>query len=150
MPIISTALFIIAIALIFCAYYFSRRSSLAAREGDTVASRWGFRGAWLTIIGVCLFFGPIFVPNQSSHADLDSMLIAIIGLACIFVGLLMGATSCNLMKRHVRRDYCAKCNYNLAGLSEPRCPECGTRFHPSNISTTRPLQDEENQNGGAK
>jgi hypothetical protein len=27
--------------------------------------------------------------------------------------------------------HCLKCGYNLAGLTEPRCPECGTRFAPA-------------------
>lgn len=26
--------------------------------------------------------------------------------------------------------YCRRCGYQLAGLSENRCPECGQRFHP--------------------
>jgi hypothetical protein len=24
---------------------------------------------------------------------------------------------------------CPRCSYNLTGLTEPRCPECGSRFH---------------------
>ena len=27
--------------------------------------------------------------------------------------------------------HCAKCGYNLRGLPEPRCPECGTPFKPA-------------------
>ncbi len=26
------------------------------------------------------------------------------------------------------RNHCLACNYNLAGLTEPRCPECGIQF----------------------
>jgi len=29
-------------------------------------------------------------------------------------------------RRRRRRNQCLKCGYNLTGLSEPRCPECGT------------------------
>lgn len=32
--------------------------------------------------------------------------------------------------RRLRRGSCAKCGYKLTGLTEPRCPECGTRFGP--------------------
>jgi len=28
----------------------------------------------------------------------------------------------------LRRGLCGKCGYNLRGLLEPRCPECGTQF----------------------
>ena len=31
--------------------------------------------------------------------------------------------------------YCLNCSYNLRGLSEARCPECGRRFRPSAPST---------------
>ncbi len=29
-----------------------------------------------------------------------------------------------------RPPVCTECNYNLTGLTEPRCPECGTVFTP--------------------
>jgi hypothetical protein len=31
--------------------------------------------------------------------------------------------------------YCRKCYYDLRGLPEPRCPECGTSFDPQNAAT---------------
>ena len=33
--------------------------------------------------------------------------------------------------------YCRKCGYELCGLPEPRCPECGRLFDPANPQTTR-------------
>ena len=30
--------------------------------------------------------------------------------------------------RHRRPGFCLKCGYNLCGLPEPKCPECGTEF----------------------
>jgi len=32
-------------------------------------------------------------------------------------------------------SYCVKCRYCLAGLAEPRCPECGWEFDPGNPRT---------------
>lgn len=34
--------------------------------------------------------------------------------------------------------YCLNCSYNLRGLSEARCPECGRRFRPGAPSTYSP------------
>jgi len=32
---------------------------------------------------------------------------------------------------HLRAGHCVRCGYNLKGLPEPRCPECGTPFDPA-------------------
>ena len=34
------------------------------------------------------------------------------------------------IRRRLRQEpgHCSKCGYNLAGLPELRCPECGTEF----------------------
>ena len=29
-----------------------------------------------------------------------------------------------------RRGHCHRCGYDLTGLTEPRCPECGQPFEP--------------------
>ena len=31
--------------------------------------------------------------------------------------------------------FCPRCHYNLRGLAEPRCPECGRGFDPSDPRT---------------
>jgi ribosomal protein L37E len=36
--------------------------------------------------------------------------------------------------------YCRRCGYRLAGLSENRCPECGTPFDPADRRTYLPAQ----------
>ena len=36
--------------------------------------------------------------------------------------------------------HCPECNYNLTGLREWRCPECGQRFDPRRAHTRRMLQ----------
>ena len=49
---------------------------------------------------------------------------AIVFVAYPIVALIRGVRR-RLRQRH---GYCRKCGYNLTGLPEPRCPECGTRF----------------------
>lgn len=42
-----------------------------------------------------------------------------------------------LRRRHRRRKgLCLECGYNLRGLPEPRCPECGTEIDPSTLPST--------------
>lgn len=43
--------------------------------------------------------------------------------------------SLNHSERRGQRRYCIACGQNLAGIASVRCPECGTRFDPSNPST---------------
>ena len=31
--------------------------------------------------------------------------------------------------------FCRKCRYDLQGLSEPKCPECGAEFDPADSKT---------------
>ncbi len=36
--------------------------------------------------------------------------------------------------RKIEQGICVVCGYDLRGQVEPRCPECGTPFDPSNMS----------------
>ncbi len=33
------------------------------------------------------------------------------------------------LRRDTNPSHCGKCGYDLAGLPEPRCPECGQKFY---------------------
>lgn len=41
--------------------------------------------------------------------------------------------------RHLVPGHCTECGYDLRGLPEPRCPECGTPFDPDDVDA----EDEE-------
>lgn len=67
-----------------------------------------------------------------------------LGLGCIawwvFLGAVLGAFYHPIRKRRRARrrlGCCGKCGYDLRGLPEPRCPECGTPFDPQTIEGNR-------------
>jgi len=37
----------------------------------------------------------------------------------------------HFVRAELARHPCWECGYSLIGLSEPRCPECGTPFDPA-------------------
>ena len=45
---------------------------------------------------------------------------------CLFTGAWLGARY--LARRPSEEGHCRRCGYDLTGLPEPRCPECGERF----------------------
>lgn len=50
---------------------------------------------------------------------------AVILLICPAAAMLAGPLR---RRKRRKRGQCLKCGYNLTGLPEPRCPECGTPF----------------------
>ena len=73
-----------------------------------------------------LFLLPDFF---DSGAAVAYSTIAAIAVLC--GATLLAAMEYRLCTRRLRRidgSHCFHCGYNLTGLTEPRCPECGTPF----------------------
>ncbi len=58
--------------------------------------------------------------------------IVIVSLyAVLFASLTQALARALRPRKHEGPPQCNCCGYNLTGLSEPRCPECGTSFDPA-------------------
>ena len=68
----------------------------------------------------------------SATASSNPSWISLFGLLFgVGVGLLLTVALRQYVRvadRFVHRGHCSQCGYNLTGLPEPRCPECGTAF----------------------
>jgi hypothetical protein len=57
-----------------------------------------------------------------------------------------------VLSHPVQIEHCEKCGYNLNGLVEPRCPECGTPFDPALLqqgpSNERPARPQRSNGDG--
>jgi len=88
--------------------------------------------AWYVGIAHCGLFALLFVLVVVNRwgprdAQLPFIVIGLVYLACA-TPLTVRAWRSAPVKRHPMM--CVKCGYLLYGLSEPRCPECGTPFDP--------------------
>lgn len=61
------------------------------------------------------------------YIRLSLWLPALIGIGLRFITL--GVLRLRQQRRR-KRGFCFNCGYNLTGLPQPRCPECGTMFDP--------------------
>ena len=54
--------------------------------------------------------------------------LGIMGIVALVPFVITFGTLLKLLVRRRRQGICVQCGYNLKGLTELRCPECGTAF----------------------
>jgi hypothetical protein len=87
---------------------------------------------------VCLAEAMAIVPNitgsRVGEANMGAVLAAFVILIPLGVLVGIGAFVASLISlTKAPSGCCAKCGYDLRGLPEPRCPECGTPFDPKAV-----------------
>jgi hypothetical protein len=107
------------------------------------SSGWAYRRALrgrsgrLVLLGMWVIFAPTMIALAGSaieiirsEAVLESLVPMVLGfgLAAIYVTILYRLTRNHVRERRYQAGYCGVCRYSLRGLTEPRCPECGTSF----------------------
>ena len=88
----------------------------------------------LTRAGCVLIASGIVVSLGASlllHVSVNLILPLLLGAGLVMGGVLLFFVPMVLMLGGAERHdplHCGKCGYNLTGLTEPRCPECGEPF----------------------
>ena len=85
-----------------------------------------------------LIFGPallvlLYGTVESLRGDVSVGGLLVIAGLCLIYGVVLGRTTLNYRRRRRQElryasGRCVCCNYDLHGLPEARCPECGTTF----------------------
>jgi hypothetical protein len=76
------------------------------------------------------------LPDERPHWVADMLSVPVTFLVWGFVSLF----GWRVARKHMRRlgGQCVRCGYALRGLTEPRCPECGTPFNPADLEWLTP------------
>jgi protein-S-isoprenylcysteine O-methyltransferase Ste14 len=95
-------------------------------------------GYFFLLLSLTLVFAP-FHPDGADYwlwLTLPFLIIGITGVLLVILGYLLAMP----LWRTQEHPRCQKCGYSLHGMTEPRCPECGTRFDPERRPTKRELK----------
>ncbi len=81
----------------------------------------------LVIVGVFLL-----INGEGLHCGWDGKFPIVVALSVTFYASIGFLVARRGSPKGTRNDgpRCGACGYNLTGLTEPRCPECGTGYTP--------------------
>jgi hypothetical protein len=118
----SLALAVIAVPWLACVQvWLARRSARLLRH--------------VSLLCIAMAFGPLVfslsATNRVTRLGLRDVLVAVMFLAPLTALVVVSRrVACDIEVRGLEPEppICDKCGYDLTGLTEPRCPECGTPF----------------------
>lgn len=119
--------------------------------GPNETSSW-FRRFRRLVLTVYLSIFALWGANWAFIADGHVKIV----MHLVLIGMATGLMVIYLVASKRERDdrlkpgHCRNCGYNLFGLRDPRCPECGTVFEPDTNGTDAPTADAKGENGNAK
>jgi len=91
----------------------------------------------LVILDILLWYGTQYLGPDRIDAVWGFLYVSALLMVLSFIAIYMKITEPRI--HSIKKGYCIKCGYDLRGLPEPRCPECGTPFdrnqdHNSTVS----------------
>jgi len=99
-------------------------------------------GMWLifapTLFVTCRYLYELLFPRfgtqSMSHTNTNVLVfVFFLAFVLLYVAILYRVTKRYLHVRNIKPGHCEHCGYDLSGLPEPRCPECGNPFHPDDV-----------------
>jgi len=72
----------------------------------------------------------------------STLIVLLVGVPVVLVGGVAAQAAAAVVALQDDRR-CVKCGYFLIGLTEPRCPECGTEFDPKKLGVLAATQQED-------
>jgi len=127
-----------SLALIFLALAATRHvarigRSIADHSIGQLARKWCVAYVIFSLATECVFMsGDALEIYLSNHTCRTVWFVLLTLDACLWGWAIV--VLCRLRRtlhRHLRGVQCFRCGYLLMGLTEPRCPECGTPFDPT-------------------
>ncbi len=125
---------VIATLIIVSAWAIIWRKSIPWTGRRAALSAFAFVGSWLAMTGVG------YLLKQIIRGEEMDMFLPLLGVACALSGVLLAWRETAPERRarlSARAVPCPACGYNLAGIKESHCPECGTEFTLAQIAGVR-------------
>lgn len=88
--------------------------------------------------GGCAWLSLVYYSSLISGACLAVLLLSLLPILSLVVVLQVAKEICHGLE--FPPGTCTYCGYDLQGLPEPRCPECGQAFDPASLAARRQLE----------